>query len=291
MPNLMLSAYLGCAFMASVQAAELEGRLECPIKPNALSPGNVTPQPGGLSSGCPAVRLEPSATLVPLTAFAGASAALQPSDQRMFSKDPKDDYKEVGITSTPALEAQYEKTDSSDKRWFIGSTFLMLGNFIPNDRNPPDFTQLNIGYRITPDNVVFIELKRSKFSAPLGIPWGPSFDAPGENYPGYVRQNVIGLAYNHFWWKNLYTGIHAMNAFQKYYNDDNKIIASGYTLFITYRLGYQLNFFNNRFFFEPSIGFTHWPIKTNTPESFKIKENKWPKYFAFEPGLHFGVNF
>ncbi|WP_276373938.1 hypothetical protein [Chryseolinea sp. H1M3-3] len=195
------------------------------------------------------------------------------------------------LASSLQVNAQDAKQNSTYKRYFIGSTFLMLGNLVPDDPNPPKFIQLNVGYWITPKNVVFLELKRSRFAWPLGIPWGKSFDAPGENYPGYVRQNVIGLAYNRFWWKGLYTGVHTMHALQKYIDEDNKKIANGYTLFMTYRLGYQLKFFKNRFFFEPSIGLTHWPIKTNTPESFKLKESKWPSYFGYEPGLHFGYNF
>lgn len=192
---------------------------------------------------------------------------------------------------TLQLKAQYNNQDSTYKKFFVGSTLLMLGNFIPNDENPPEFVQLNLGYRITPRNVIFIELKRSIFSLPLGIPWGPSFDDPKEKYSGHVRQHVIGLAYNHFWWKSIYTGVHAMNAYQNYIDSDKNTIANGYSLFMTYRLGYQLKFFKNLFFFEPSIGLTHWPIKTNTPSSFQSKDNKWPGYFGFEPGLHFGFNF
>lgn len=195
----------------------------------------------------------------------------------------------LSLASSLQVSAQDAKQDSTYKKYFVGSTFLMLGNL--DKVNNPDFVQLNVGYRVTPENVVFLELKRSRFAWPLGIPWGPSFDAPGENYPGYVRQYVIGFAYNHFWWKGLYTGVHAMNAFQKYINEDNKKIANGYTLFITYRLGYQVNLFKNRFFIEPSIGLTHWPIKTDTPPSFQLKDAKWPKYFGYEPGLHFGYNF
>jgi hypothetical protein len=184
---------------------------------------------------------------------------------------------------------QTSTEEPTDKKFFVGSTLLMLGNLDPV--NSPDFIQLNLGYRITPKDVVFLELKRSKFAFPLGIPWGKSFDAPGENYPGYVRQNVIGLAYNRFWWKGLYTGVHAMNAFQTYYDEKNNKIANGYTLFLTYRLGYQVKLFKNRFFIEPSIGLTHWPVQTNVPKSFELKESKWPKYFGYEPGLHFGYNF
>ncbi|TNE74456.1 hypothetical protein EP331_01705 [bacterium] len=190
-------------------------------------------------------------------------------------------------------KAQSSKQDSIYKKYFIGSSFLMLGNFIPNDPNRPDFVQINLGYRITPKDVVFLELKTSKFNWPLGMPWDEIVDEDRAqyNFPGYVRQFIVGFAYNRFWWKGLYTGVHAMNAYQTYRDLDKKKLANGYTLFMTYRLGYQLNFFKNRFFFEPSIGLTHWPIKTNTPQSFKNEEKKWPNYFGWEPGLHFGYNF
>jgi len=40
-------------------------------------------------------------------------------------------------------------------RYFVDSTLLMLGNFVPGDPNRPDFAQVILGYRITPKNVVF----------------------------------------------------------------------------------------------------------------------------------------
>ncbi len=197
------------------------------------------------------------------------------------------------MVSTLQVKAQYAKQDSTYKKYFVGSTFFMLGNFIPNDPNRPDFMQINVGYRIRPKDVVFLEFKTSKFNWPLGMPWKEIVDEHRVqyNFPGYVRQNVIGLAYNRFWWKGLYTGVHAMNAFQKYIDEDNNKIANGYTLFMTYRLGYQVKLFKNRFFIEPSIGLTHWPLQTNVPQSFELVESKWPKYFGWEPGLHFGYNF
>lgn len=198
----------------------------------------------------------------------------------------------VWASSLP-VNAQEAKQDSTYKKYFVGSTFMMLGNFIPNDPNRPDFVQLNVGYRITPEDVVFLELKTSKFNWPLGMPWGEILDEQRQqyNFPGYVRQYVLGVAYNRFWWKGLYTGVHAMNAFQTYRNEDKTKITNGYTLFLTYRLGYQVKLFKSRFFIEPSVGLTHWPVKTNTPPSFALMESKWPKYFGYEPGLHFGFNF
>jgi hypothetical protein len=54
-----------------------------------------------------------------------------------------------------ALNAAYgQKTDPTYKRYFIGSSLFMLGNFIPDDPNAPDFVQLNLGYRLTPVDVV-----------------------------------------------------------------------------------------------------------------------------------------
>ncbi len=195
------------------------------------------------------------------------------------------------MANTLQVKAQNTTQDSTYKKYFVGSTLLMLGNFIPDDPNPPKFIQLNVGYRITPKDVVSFEFKKSIYSWPLGIPWGKDFDAPGLNYPGHVRILASTLAYQRFWWKGIYTSIHALNAFEKYSDKDNKKIGNGYTLYLTSRLGYQLKFFKNRFFFEPSIGFTYWPVRTNVPESFKVVESKWPNYFGYEPGLHFGFNF
>lgn len=195
----------------------------------------------------------------------------------------------LALSSFFQLNAQNADRGNTSKKYFVGSTFLMLGNF--DDVNNPEFIQVNVGYRITPKHAVSFEFKRSVYSWPLGIPWGPSFDAPGLNYPGHVRVLAPTLAYQHFWWKGVYTSVHALNAFEKFKNESNTKIGNGFTLYLTYRLGYQIKVLKNRFFFEPSVGFTHWPVRTGVPESFKSAESKWPNYFGWEPGLHFGYNF
>jgi hypothetical protein len=186
---------------------------------------------------------------------------------------------------------QATKQECVEKRYFIGSSFFMLGNFIPDDPNPPDFIQLNFGYRITPKDVISIEAKTWKYAWPLGIPYGKSFQAPEEKYPGYIRDIGVGLVYQRFLWMGAYASVDAMNCFQRYVDENNRKIQNGYQLFMTYRLGYSFQLFKDRFFLEPSMAITHWPIKTNVPELFAEMEDKWPKYFLFEPGLHFGVNF
>ena len=195
----------------------------------------------------------------------------------------------LALAGSLQVNAQNARKDNTFKRWYAGSTLYLLGNF--DKTNNPEYIQLNAGYRITPKDVVLFRFKRSIYSWPLGIPFGsPSFDAPGENYPGHARILAPTLGYQRFWWKGAYTSVHALNAFEKYKDANNKKIGNGYTLYLDFYLGYQFKFFKNRFFFEPAIGISTWPIRTNVPESFKAVDQKWPSYFL-QPGFDFGFNF
>jgi hypothetical protein len=192
------------------------------------------------------------------------------------------------LTSSLQVNAQYAKRDSTYKMFFVGSSLFMLGNFAKV--NNPEYVQLNFGYRITPKDVVSLDFKRSIYSWPIGIPFGQSFNKPGLNYPGHARILAPTIGYQRFLWKGVFTSVHALNAFEKYMDKDNKKIGNGYTLYLNFHLGYQFKFFKNLVFFEPAIGCSYWPIRTNVPESFKSVEKKWNNYFI-QPGLNFGFNF
>ena len=187
------------------------------------------------------------------------------------------------------LQAQYAKEDTTYKKCFVGSTLFMLGNL--DSKNSPDFIQLNLGYRITGKDVISLELKTWKYAWSLGIPYGKSFETPDEKFPGYIREYGFAIAYQRFWWKGLYTGIHVMNAWQSFVGDAGNEIDKGFQIFNTYRAGYHLKLFKDRFFIEPSIGITHRPYHTKMPEAFKLLDDKHSKFFFGEPGLHFGFNF
>lgn len=193
------------------------------------------------------------------------------------------------IVASISIKAQTSSQDTLNRKYFAGSSFFMLGNL--SAKNRPDFVQLNLGYRINPKNTVSIEFNTWKYAWSLGIPYGKSFEAPEEKFPGYIREKGFALAYQHFWWKGLYTGIHVMNAWQKFVNEDGKKIDNGFQIFNTYRLGYQVKLFKSRFFIEPSIAATQRPYHTEMPAQFKVLDDKWSKLFFPEPGLHFGVNF
>ena len=192
------------------------------------------------------------------------------------------------LASSLQVNARDTKRDSTYKRWYIGSSFLMFGNLAKT--NNPEYIQLNAGYRVTPKDVVQVRFKRSIYSWPIGLPFGPSFDKPGENYPGHARILAPQIGYQRFWWKGVYTAVYVLNAFEKYMDENNKKIGSGFTLYTDFYLGYQFKFFKDRFFFEPAIGISYWPVRTNVPESFKTVEQKWPNYFI-QPGLDFGFKF
>lgn len=190
---------------------------------------------------------------------------------------------------TSPAKAQYQKQDSSFKRIFVGSTFFMLGNLSPNNR--PDFVQLNLGYRLTAKDAVSLELKTWKYAWSLGIPYGNSYEAPGEKFPGFIREYGFALVYQRFWWKGLYTGIHVMNAWQSFVDEGGHKIDRGFQIFNTYRVGYHVKLFRDRFFIEPSLAVTHRAYHTEMPASFKALDDKWSKFFFGEPGLHFGFKF
>jgi hypothetical protein len=195
------------------------------------------------------------------------------------------------ICANPSqVNAQYTEQDSMSSDFFLGSTFFMLANLIPDD-NSPEFYQINLGYRLSPKDVLSVELKTWTYRWPLGIPYGKSYEAPEEKFPGSIKEYGVALSYQHFWWKGLYAGVHVMNAWQTFRNDENMKIENGFQIFNTYRAGYHFKLFKKRFFIEPSIAITHRPYHSEMPDSFKQFDDKWSKFFFGEPGLHFGFNF
>ena len=131
----------------------------------------------------------------------------------------------VALSISVLGQKPQNEQDPAFRKYFVGSTLFMLGNLAPS--NKPDFVQLNLGYRISPKHALAVELKTWKYAWPLGIPYGKSFEAPEEKYPGFVREFGLAIAYQHFWWKGLYTAVHAMNALQKYVDEDKQKIQNG----------------------------------------------------------------
>ena len=194
------------------------------------------------------------------------------------------------IMCTLQLKAQYAKTDSTHKKGFVGSSLFLLGNF--DSVNPPGFAQLNLGYRITGKDVISLELITWKHAWPLGINpfYNDSYGKPEEKFPGYIREYGIGLAYQRYLWKGIYVAVHVMPMWQTFKNENGHKVGDGFIIFNTYRVGYHIKLFKDKFFIEPSLGIAGRAFYTEMPNRFKEKDDKWPKWTP-EPGLHFGFNF
>lgn len=194
------------------------------------------------------------------------------------------------MAGTQHVNAQYGKQDSTYRKFFAGSTLFMLADLIP-DNNKPEMVYLTFGYRITGKDVISLELKTWKYAWPIGIPYGKSYEAEGEGFPGYIREYGFSLAYYRFLWKGLFAQVDVMPAWQTFVNDSGKKIGNGFQIFNTYSIGYHIKLFKDRFFIQPSIAITHRPYQSKMPDSFKQVDDRWPRFFYGQPGLHFGYNF
>lgn len=196
------------------------------------------------------------------------------------------------LASNLQVNAQYDKQDSTYKRWFVGSSlFVLLGNL--DTKNPPNFAQLNIGYRFTAKDVITVEPKTWKYAWPNGIHpfFSDSYKKPEEKFPGYVREVGVSVAYQRFLLKGLYAELNVMPTWQKFVDNDGHKIDNGFQIFNTYRVGYHIKLFKDRFFIQPSIAITHRAYHTKLPNGFKQLDDKWSKFIFGEPGFHFGFNF
>jgi hypothetical protein len=195
------------------------------------------------------------------------------------------------VVAASALQAQ-PAADPAERRLFLGSSAFMAANVVlAGQPDAPDFYQLNLGYWLTERDAVSLEAITWKYIQPVGIPFGASFGSPDEDYPGYVREAGIGLAYQRFLGGGWYSAVHLLPLRKRYFDEEDQRIQNGFRLFVTGRAGYQLQLLRGRVFVEPSLAATYWPIDTNLPAAFQEVESRWPNYFLFEPGLHFGVRF
>jgi hypothetical protein len=196
------------------------------------------------------------------------------------------------MLSTQHLKAQYGKTDSTYKRWFVGtSLFVILGNL--DTENPPNFAQLNIGYRLTKRDVFTLAPKTWKYAWPNGIhPFlNKAYKKPDERFPGYIREYGATASYTRFLKKGLFAQLDVMPTWQIFVNNNAKKIDDGFQIFNSYRVGYHIKLFKDKFFFQPSICMTHRAYHTLLPDGFKQLDDKWSKFIFPEPGLNIGFNF
>lgn len=163
------------------------------------------------------------------------------------------------VMFTTMAFCQTNKRDSAFRKHSVESTLSLLGNI----GDSVSFFQLDYGYRLSAKDNMIVEAITWTYFEPLGT-YGSSW----EFYPGKVRAYGVGLGYQRFLWKNLFTTVGPTFFIQQFYDTDNKKIQQGFQLYLQFILGYRFEFFNRRLFIEPSYALKYWPVKTNFPTSF-----------------------
>ena len=209
-----------------------------------------------------------------LTAFVIAQFALQ-----VFSQNLTQTARGTDKNSVPKY------------KFSVSTTFLTFANVEQEETNLHMY-EFHVGYSITPKDKIEIKIATWKLYEPMGIPiWDPLFQEESEWYPGRIRESGVGIAYQRFLWKGLFTSIEILPLKKTYVDVNNNKIKEGFKLYTSYHMGYHVPLFKDRLYIEPQIHCNYWPIDSKGPQGFEEQESKWNSYFLFEPNLFIGVNF
>lgn len=184
-------------------------------------------------------------------------------------------------------------------KYRISTPGITLPQFVTtswNDRTNTQHIELHIKRNLDDKNIIGIKLATWRLFQPMGILWWDGLldkiDSETEFYPGHVRETGIGVSYQRMLWKGLFAAVEVLPQHKTYLDENQSKIGNGFKLYTSYHLGYHLSFGKSkRFFIEPQVHCQNWVIDTNTPEEFKVLDDKWRKYFLFEPNLYIGVKF
>jgi hypothetical protein len=164
----------------------------------------------------------------------------------------------------------------------LGASLLMISNLFPESA---DYYLLTYGYQPSEKNRFFAEFNTWKYEEPLG-----TYGNSDVFYPGYTRAYGIGIGYQRFHWKGIFTSVQATPFLKQYINEENEKIQNGFQLYLQLVAGYRFQFFNKRFYVEPAYALKYWPVDSNFPDEFAEVEEGAPNYI-FEPSLNFGFKF
>lgn len=160
----------------------------------------------------------------------------------------------------------------------------MLANLLPK---APQFYYLEVSRKVNERSAFVLEPCTWTYSAPIGIPYGPSLGDPEEEYRGSVRSVGMGLGWRYDLYRGINVSVRSFH-FLQIYSEDGRPRKTGYQLFLQTRIGWRWAARAPGFWIEPSIGFNWWPLEVGRPASFRAQDDRWPSYFLFEPWLNAG---
>ena len=192
---------------------------------------------------------------------------------------------------------QLEKKAEVDSKYRISFPVIILSNIGKGDETiNTKHIELHFKRKLNSRDIVGLKFATWRLFQPMGILWWDGLldkiDSESEFYPGYLRETGLGVSYQRMLWKGLFATVEVLPQYKTYLDTNNSKLGNGFKLYTSYHLGYHLSFGKNkRFFIEPQIHCQNWVIDTKAPAEFKALDDKWRKYFLFEPNLYFGVNF
>lgn len=189
----------------------------------------------------------------------------------------------VTLGQTPDQKNPRTSSDETVRyRHSLGSSFWSVANF---SNESPDYYLLTYGYRLSPKARLFVEYNTWMYEEPLG-----TYDNSEELHPGFVRSHGIGLGYQRFFWKGLFSTAQATPFLKQYYDEQDEKTQKGFQLYLQLAVGYRFEFFNQRLYVEPAYAFKYWPVDTNFPADFAVIEDGAGNTII-EPSLNFGCRF
>ena len=164
------------------------------------------------------------------------------------------------------------------------------------DQTHTQHIELHVKRNLDNKNIIGLKLASWRLFQPMGILWWDGLldkvDSGSEFYPGHVRETGIGFSYQRMLWKGLFATVEVLPQFKTYLDENNEKIDNGFKLYNSFHLGYHIGFGKSkRFFIEPQVHSQFWVFDTNTPEEFKVLDDKWRNYFLFEPNIYIGMKF
>jgi len=188
------------------------------------------------------------------------------------------------MSFTLVFGQSFEGENQNDiNRHSIGSSVFVSFNLLVED--PADFYMLNYNYKINKTNSLFVEAITWKYNDPMG-----TTEFIKEFYPGKIRSWGVGIGYQRFIWNNLFTTLQVTPMQKQYYDLNDKKIQKGFMLHLQAMIGYRIEFYENRWYLEPTYVLKFWPIDSNFPDDFAVIEKDTPNH-VFEPSINFGFIF
>jgi hypothetical protein len=177
-------------------------------------------------------------------------------------------------------------------KFSLSTPYLSFFNFGEEKTNTHHY-ELHFKYDLTPKDKIGLKFATWKLFRPMGILWWENALTMDENefYPGTLREIGLGFTYQRMLWKGLFATVEILPQLKTYIDKNGYSICNGFKLYTSYHLGYHISLFKDRLIIEPQIHGQWWPIDTNIPEGFRVKEDKWHNFFLFEPNLYIGFKF